>query len=380
MSIEDMKKATILIVDDDSANLDILAEYLGKAELKTVTAKNGERALQEGTHTHPDLILLDVLMPDMDGFETCRHLKENEATKDIPVIFTTALSDIAAKIKGFEVGGVDYITKPFQPEEVLTRVNAHLTIRKQQQQLQRQTEELRKLNAEKDRFLSMIAHDLQSPFSILRQLIGIVAENIEESGQNELENIMDLLKKSSENLYTLLENVLTWSRIQQGVLKYRPQCLDIRKIVDQNIAYLKPYAEQKQITVENNIEEEVIVYADHHMIDDVIRNLISNALKFNYPGGSINISAQQDEKFTTISVSDTGIGIDKENMPKLFRLDTAYKRRGTAREQGTGLGLILCKEFIEKHGGKIWFESEIGKGSTFRFTLPKKPLEKTPVE
>jgi len=370
MNTKNTKNVTILIVDDDPTNLEILSEYLNQAEFKTLIAKNGKSALQQSEQARPDLILLDVIMPDMDGFETCRRLKQNEATKDIPVIFMTALSDMKAKVKGFESGGVDYITKPFQIEEALARVNTHLTIRKQQQQLQQQTEQLKALNAEKDKFLSMIAHDLRSPFSTLHLLIGIAAENIEGSGQDELENIVRLLKKSSENLYTLLENLLAWSRIQRGVMKYHPQHLDIRKVIGQNITLVKPHAEQKQITIEAAIEEETPVYADYNMIDAVIRNLISNALKFTYPGGSVTISTQQNGKFVTVSVSDTGIGIDEEHMANLFRVDAKYRRRGTAREQGTGLGLILCKEFIEKHDGKIQVESEVGKGSTFSFTLP----------
>jgi signal transduction histidine kinase len=183
---------------------------------------------------------------------------------------------------------------------------------------------------------------------------------------------MRLVKKSSENLYTLLENLLAWSRIQRGVMKYHPQYLDIRKVIEQNITLVKPHTKQKHITITFTIQEDIPVYADYNMVDAVVRNLISNALKFTYPGGSITLSSQQNDKFTTVSVADTGIGIDKEHMAMLFQIDTAYKRRGTAREQGTGLGLILCKEFIEKHGGKIRVESEIGKGSTFSFTLPKK--------
>jgi two-component system sensor histidine kinase/response regulator len=370
-----MKKAMILIVDDDPTNAEILSEYLKKANFETILVGSGSQAIEQCKHLPPDVILLDVMMPDMDGFETCFQLKQHETTRDIPVIFTTALSDTISKVKGFEVGGVDYITKPFHPDEVLARVNTHLMIRWQQQQLQQQTEQLKALNAEKDTFLSMIAHDLRSPFSSLRLLIGIAAENVEGSGQDELENLITLLKKSSENLYTLLENLLAWSRIQQGLMKYRPQSLDMRAVILQNITLLEPHARQKQITLNNSIDEGTIVYADYHMVDAVVRNLISNALKFTYPGGHICISATFDEHSATISVADTGIGIAREHLSKLFRIDTVYRRKGTAREPGTGLGLILCKEFIEKNKGTIWAESDIDKGSTFRFSLPIPPSE-----
>jgi signal transduction histidine kinase len=372
--MESTMKSIILIVDDDPTNAEILSEYLKKSEFETILSQNGLHAIAQCKKLDPDLILLDVMMPDMDGFETCAELKKHENTREIPVIFTTALSDTASKIRGFEVGGVDYITKPFHPEEVLARVNAHLTIRKQQQQLQRQTEQLTLLNAEKDTFLSMIAHDLRSPFSSLRLLIGLAAENVEGSGQNELEHIMGLLKKSSENLYNLLDNLLAWSRIQQGVVRYHPKTIDVGQMVVQNLALLDSHAHQKQIEFKNTIEENTTVYADYHMVDAIIRNLISNALKFTHPGGCIHIFAVPGDEFLTISVKDTGIGIAVEHLPGLFRIDSVYRRKGTARESGSGLGLILCKEFVEKNGGSIGVESEEEKGSTFYFRLPLPPF------
>lgn len=373
--METTKKALILIVDDDPTNAEVLSEYLKRADFETMIASTGQKALARCATTLPDLILLDVMMPEMDGFETCIKFKQQDSTREIPIIFTTALTDNASKVRGFEVGGVDYITKPFHPEEVLARVNTHLTLRHQQQQLQHKTEQLRMLNSEKDKFLSMIAHDLKSPFSTLRLLIGIAAENVEGSGQNELENIIALLKKSSENLYTLLENLLAWSRIQQGVMKYRPQALDLGKTILQNIALLESYAIQKKITLKNLVKEETMVHADYHMVDAIVRNLISNAIKFTYPDGEITICADEQEDVMVVSVSDTGIGIGAEYLPKLFRIDTMYRRKGTARESGTGLGLLLCKEFVEKNGGTIWAESEVEKGSTFRFTIPRFPIE-----
>ena len=376
--METLIKSTILIVDDDPTNAEILSEYLKKSEFETILLQTGVQALEQCETLDPALVLLDVMMPDMDGFETCAELKRKETTKDIPVIFTTALSDTTSKIRGFEVGGVDYITKPFHPDEVLARVNAHLTIRRQQQQLQQKTDQLRLLNAEKDTFLSMIAHDLRSPFSSLRLLIGIAAENVEESGQpDELGSIMGLLKKSSENLYNLLDNLLAWSRIQQGVVRYRPQDVDMGQMVAQNMALLESHAHQKQIEFENTIAENTLVHVDYHMVDAIVRNLISNALKFTYPSGRITISAAPDDDFLVLFVKDTGIGIAEEFLSKLFRIDSVYRRKGTARESGSGLGLILCKEFVEKNGGSIGVESEEEKGSTFYVRLPRIPSEES---
>jgi signal transduction histidine kinase len=155
------------------------------------------------------------------------------------------------------------------------------------------------------------------------------------------------------------------------MLEYNPQSIHVKGIVDRNVALFMPNAEQKQITLKISIPEEVIVYADFNMVDTVIRNLVSNALKFTHPGGTVDVSVRQDEKYIEVSVSDTGIGIAREHLSKLFRIETKYKKSGTAREKGTGLGLILCKELVEKNGGTIWVESEVGKGTTFRVTLPR---------
>ncbi len=382
MNKKSSSEGVILVVDDDPDNLGILFDYLNDVGFKVLLVQNSENALMQAESKKPDIILLDILMPGMDGFETCRRLKENDKTKDIPVIFMTALSDTENKVKGFKMGAVDYITKPFQQEEVLVRVNAHLTIGKLQQQLEAknalledQVKQLKELNASKDKFISMISHDLQSPFSSLRGLIQFTAQNIGDYNKSELENIMDLLGSSTDNLYALIENLLTWSRIQRGVLEYCQQRINIQELVTQNIDLYTQNAEDKKITLRNLIEESTLVYADFNMVNAVLRNLISNALKFTNTGGTVEVSAKQDGMYVEVSVSDTGIGIAKEHLPKLFRIDARYKRLGTAREKGTGLGLILCKEFIEKNGGKIWIESEVGQGSTVKFTLPREPIE-----
>jgi signal transduction histidine kinase len=371
--------ATILIVDDNPVNLEMLFQYFAHSAFKTLVAQDGESALLQIEHTQPDLILLDILMPGIDGFETCRQLKANESTQDIPVIFMTALSATADKVKGFEVGGLDYITKPFQYEEVMARVNAHLTIRRQQQQLQEQTAlleekntQLKELNANKDKFFSIIAHDLKSPLAGLVVVANLIKENIERWSKNEIKRSADQLQKSVDNLYALIENLLTWSRFQQGMMGYHPQFVDFQFIIARNVALLIQNARQKQIALRNSVQEQIPVFIDVNMIDVVVRNLLFNAIKFTKAGGTVEISATHDENTIKVTISDTGIGIPEESLSDLFRIDAKTRQVGTAGEQGTGLGLILCKEFVEKHAGKIWVESDVGRGSTFWFTLPKK--------
>ena len=387
MNVTPHTVGTVLIVDDNPTNLGVLFNSLDQAGLEVIVAEDGEKALAQVERTQPQVILLDVLMPGIDGFETCRRLKRLEASADIPIIFMTALSDTVDKVKGFEAGGVDYITKPLQHEEVLARVKAHLTIRQLQQQLQRQnellaqqnallaekTKQLEELNADKDKFFSIIAHDLRSPFTGFLGLTKFIVENIEGWGKEKIKDITQKLYDAADNLYALLGNLLTWSRIQRGLIEHAPQMLDLAHVLNGNISLFMPNAKQKQITLTNAIAQETLVYADPQMADAVVRNLLSNALKFSNPGGTVSVSAVLHTQEVQVVVADTGIGIPENRVSQLFRIDAKYKRAGTAGEQGTGLGLILCKELVEKNGGRVWVESVVDQGTTFTFTLPRFP-------
>lgn len=366
-----LEKLTILVVDDNPTNLSLLFECLQEMNYSVLIAQDGESALEQIQYKVPDLILLDVMMPPgIDGFETCCRLKDNEISKDIPVIFMTALDDTESKVKGFDMGAVDYITKPLKEKEVMARVQAHLVIREQQKQLE-------ELNASKDKFFSIIAHDLRGPLSSLNVLAQNAEEKLDDYSQEELKELFELQQTSIENLCNLLENLLTWSKIQQGMLDHYPQHLNLAEVVARNTAFLTPAAEQKCITLRNLIQEQIVVYADLNMVDTIVRNLLSNALKFTNADGTVGVSATQDETHAEVSVSDTGVGIKGKHLPKLFRIDTKYKHLGTAREKGTGLGLILCKEFVEINNGRIWITSKTGEGTTVTFTLPKYPLTLT---
>ncbi|GAK60717.1 response regulator receiver sensor signal transduction histidine kinase [Candidatus Vecturithrix granuli] len=365
-------KGTVLIVDDNPTHLIVLSDYLTADGFDILCAQDGESAIQRAEQEHPDIILLDILMPGLDGFEICRLLKDQSVTREIPVIFMTALTEMNDKLNAFKAGGVDYITKPLQLPEVLVRINVHLTLKRQQQHIQRQNAQLKQLNHDKDRFFSIIAHDLRGSLNSLRDLTRITAENFEIYSLPKLKEMIRMQFQTTDNLSKLLENLLIWARVQQGMIEYQPQKLDLENVITWNIQLAMLRAKQKQIPLTTTIAKKThIVHADFNMLDTIVRNLISNALKFTHSGGSIVVAATADERNVTMSVADTGIGIPSEDLPKLFRIDFKYKHLGTEHEPGTGLGLILCKEFVEKNGGNIWVESTEGKGSTFYVSFPK---------
>jgi len=378
MPTQELTKPTVLVVDDNPTNLQVLLESLKQTGFKILVARSGESAIQQAEYGKPDLILLDVMMPGMDGFETCRRLKSREAFRDVPVIFMTALTEVSDKIKGFQAGGVDYVTKPLQHEEVLARVATHLTMRRLQQQLQEQHlllqekhVQLQALNASKDKFFSIISHDLRSPLSAVLTGLRMLTDPKNELSDNERQDIVCDARDTTERLYMLLENLLTWSRLQRGLIEFTPRPLDVRPLLDQNAKLFASNAMQKHIAIRQTVTEPILICADRAMIDAVVRNLLSNALKFTNAQGMITISAMQQGEAIEIVIADTGIGMSAETLAKLFRLDVRYDQLGTAGEKGTGLGLNVCKEFVGKNGGSISVESELGRGTTFYMRFPQ---------
>ncbi|MDA3912067.1 MAG: hybrid sensor histidine kinase/response regulator [Bacteroidales bacterium] len=354
----------ILIVDDLPKNIQVVANTLQPAGYNISFAQNGENALDLCYKHDFDLILLDIMMPGMDGIEVCRRLKSDPQFKNLPIIFLTAKNDIESITQAFEAGGVDYVSKPFKGAELSARVKTHLTLKKQKETLQQ-------LNATKDKFFSIIAHDLKSPFTGLLGFAELLIEESDTAKPEELKQYYQLLYKSAKQGFDLLSSLLEWSQTQSSSIKFSPDTYNLCDIIQENINLLSNIIHDKKIRVKCNIDKKLKVNADANMLKTIIRNLISNALKFTNPGGEIQLNATSDLNYTQIEVRDNGIGMDEKTMNKLFRLDENSSRKGTNNETGTGLGLIICKEFIQQHNGEIWVESEMGKGSSFFFSLPK---------
>lgn len=251
-------------------------------------------------------------------------------------------------------GTLDDITERKQIEEDIKLKNA----------------ELQKLNADKDYFMSMLAHDLKSPFSSILGFLDLLITNYRNYEIDEIGRQLTFVNNSAQSAFNLLEDILVWARSQSGKLPFEPKEFNFKLSSDRVIDILKPNADYKNIEITFIDTEEIIVYADINMLNTILRNLISNAIKFTHNGGNIYIYAQQDSSKVTITVADNGIGIAPEIASNLFDITKVHSTKGTDNEKGTGLGILLCKEFVERHGGKIWVESELGKGSELKFTLP----------
>lgn len=353
----------ILIVDDNTNNLAVLYNYLDKMGHAVLVSQDGETAVDLAAREQPDLILLDVLLPGINGFEVCRRLKATAETADIPVLFMSALSETEDKVEGFRAGAVDYITKPLQQEEVLARINAHLTIRHQR-------DELNRLNATKSRFFGVIAHDLRGPFMGLLGALELMRDSIESFDQETLQTMAASLHESAEKTYLLLNNLLEWARSQQNKVEFHPTELVLHQIAGEIALLFRATAGQKSIQITNTIPSEVTVHADRNMLATVLRNLMNNAVKFTPENGTVTICAETDGEQATVTIADTGVGIPEDLLPKLFELDRSTSRSGTAGESGSGLGLLLVRDYVERHGGTVWATSTPGQGSQFRFTIP----------
>lgn len=394
-----MSEPIIICVDDEPIVLKSLKRELLEAfgeSYEIETAESAEETLELFEELLADqqevpVVISDHIMPDMKGAELLHRIHElSPATLKIMLTGQADLEAVTNAVNQAEL--YRYIGKPWEKTDLILTVKEAIRryfqdkqIKEQnvilqnmnavlEQQVKERTAELEQANASKDKFFSIIAHDLRVPFTGLLGMTEVFSENLANFTQEEIKEGLESLQHTAQTVYTLLENLLTWSRLQRGIIEYFPQDIFLEEIARYNVSLFSSNAEQKQIALTQVIASDIQAYADQNMIDTALRNLVSNAIKFTDKGGSITVSATEDEEVIEVAVSDTGTGIKAEDLDKLFHIDVKYSQVGTSGEQGTGLGLILCKELIEKNGGNIWVESEVGKGTTFRFTVPVFPV------
>ena len=360
----------ILIVDDVVSNVLLLKILLSNEKFQVCTASNGNMCIEQAKKEKPDLILLDVMMPDISGFDAAVILKKDPETMDIPIIFLTALNNPNDLVHGFQVGANDFLTKPFNKEELLMRVMHQIQLVAAKRIIVRQNEELKRTISNRDKMYSVIAHDLRSPMASIRMVLNLAVNVVSpEMVGPEIYNLLDKANRESEDTHDLLDNLLKWTKSQTGRLSVVYQNLDLDDIVPGVVDIFHVIAEMKKINLRClPSEEKITVRADNDMLKTIIRNFLSNAVKFTPEGKDVEVFYKREGDFARISVRDQGVGIDADRVDTIFRKgETTY---GTGGEEGSGLGLQLCQDFARKNGGEAYVESVPGEGSTFSFTVP----------
>ena len=360
----------ILIVDDVVSNVLLLKILLTNEKFQVCTVSNGNMCIEMAKSEHPDLILLDVMMPDLNGFDTAVILKKDPETQEIPIIFLTALNNPSDLVKGFQVGANDFLTKPFNKEELVMRVMHQIQLVAAKRIIIRQNEELKRTISNRDKMYSVIAHDLRSPMASIRMVLNLAVNVVSKDivGE-EIFGLLDKANRESEETHDLLDNLLKWTKSQTGRLSVVYQELDLDDIVPGVVDIFRMIAEMKKIDLKYiPADEKLIVHADNDMIKTIIRNFLSNAVKFTPEGKSVEVFYKREGDFARISVRDHGVGIEPDRVEAIFHTgETTY---GTGGEEGSGLGLQLCQDFARKNGGDARVESTLGEGSTFSFTIP----------
>ena len=370
---------TILAVDDIATNIMLLKAVLSRAKYKIVTASGGFEALEKVAEVNPDLILLDIMMPDLDGYEVLKRLKADPAHEDIPVIFLTALHNPEDIVKGFKFGASGYISKPFNHEELITRVAHHIYLAAAQRTILQQRDELQATVEARDKMYSVIAHDLRSPIGTLKMVFNMLSINLtaDQIGEDSFEMI-SMGNNITESTFMLLDNLLKWTKSQIGRMNTVFQEVDISEVVLFASKMSDVVAQVKNIEVEYEIPGPITVSCDVDMVKTIMRNLMSNAIKYSQEGGKIVVAVSETPTHAAISVRDNGIGIKEEDIPKLLNPETHYTTYGTKNEEGSGLGLQLVQDLTHRNGGSLTIESKEGEGSTFTFTIAKEQPKQEP--
>ena len=399
-----INKIKILLVDDREDNLlsmELVLEKDGYIFSKATSGKDALKILLKEQDF--SLILLDVKMPIMDGYETAEIIYQREKLRSIPIIFITGQDyEDASVFKGYQAGAVDYIRKPVNPqilrskvavfselfkktqllkyqEEKLRNINEELVdlnqdlerrVKERTLELEKVNAQLKELNISKDKFLSVISHDLRNPLTALMVSSEKLNAGAENHSPKNITALSTIIHSTTNKILKQLNELVEWAKKQQEKASFKPEPIHLYKRMDESLELLNDNAFQKQINLKNLVPKDIYVNADSLMLRSILQNLVTNAIKYTSQGGVVTVTAQPLHSMVEVCVEDSGMGMTTETRDNLFTTSTSPSIAGTDNEQGSGLGLLLVKDFVAQHGGTIYIESDLGKGTCFKFTIP----------
>jgi signal transduction histidine kinase len=369
-------KIRILIVEDEtlvSFDLKNIICNLGYEVIGVV--RTGEEAFSKAFDTKPDIVLMDIMLSGkLNGIEAAEQIKKSI---DVPIIYLTAYADKETLHDAKLTEPYGYIIKPFEERSIhsaieiaLYKFKMEMMLRESEKRYRLLAEKLKSSSESKDQFFSLISHELRSPFNSILGFAEILYNDFEELSKDELKLYINSLYLSSKHIFSLLDNLLHLSRYQSGKIDFNPISISLRNIIEKNLQVLKVTADKKEISIISHLHDNINVFGDEAMVNSILLNLITNAIKFTRRSGKIELSVQRNEKFAEVSVQDHGIGMSDETIFNLFKIEMFKTLPGTDGETGTGLGLVLTKKFIEQNGGTLKVQSNLHQGSIFTFTLP----------
>ncbi|WP_204103021.1 MULTISPECIES: response regulator [Spirulina sp. CCY15215] len=392
MNKQKKRKNDILVVDDHLDNVTLLMGLLREYGYEVRQVLSGRQALHVIQHDPPDLILLDIMMPEMDGYQVCEKLKNTPKTRHIPVIFLSALNDLSDKVKGFKLGGADYITKPFRVEEVLARVQHQTTILTQKKQLLAQNlrlqqeikerqqaemqlkqvnQELQRSNDDLEQFTSIVSHDLRQPLTTINGYASLLLMKYAGQFPGDAERFIRRISNAGERMEQMIEDLLFCAHIG-GMDRSRFEQIEGDRLLDETLENLRSTIENTQAIIER--EHLPIIFANPIQLRELLENLIANALKYcDRSPPQVKISARETATDICFSVQDNGIGIDPQSYEEIFQI--FHRLHPDKHYSGTGIGLAICQKIVEAHGGRIWLDSQPCLGSTFYFTIPQQKVD-----
>ncbi|MDA3906701.1 MAG: hybrid sensor histidine kinase/response regulator [Bacteroidales bacterium] len=362
-------KRLILIVDDSPNNQRIIGSILSDNKYQLAYAAGGKEALDFVEKQIPDLILLDIMMPVIDGFVVKAKLNENPLYKEIPVIFITALEEPENKAKGFELGGRDYLVKPINKLEVLARVKSQLLIQDQKSELVKINNELQIANDTREKIFSVISHDLRTSIGNMRNVFRFMLDGMVDPVEDR--DIIFDAEVTSRHTFNLLENLLYWAKSQQGNIKIYRENVDVDDAVNEVFDQEIGSATNKSIKLTKKIEKGLKLFGDRITLNIILRNLLINAIKFTPEEGDVEIIAKEINDGISIAIKDNGVGMSASDIEKILQKTEAFSKKGTNQERGTGLGLVIAGEFLELNNARIEITSKIDQGSEFTVIFPK---------